>query len=394
MHPAAGAPLPRVGHPTTPRGDDPLGATLARAVRERSRDVPAPAAAVLQRFAEVRRGARDYPEKWHYSALWFDSKAGDEETFFTHQRSTEGKYLDEARRATIERVAAADLLVSDDGHMAIENCGDTTEAKTFFAIHELIAHANDALKGAVRLQITNRYLWYKGARLFEVEPVVATQRASGVDVRTPQNCNVMAGFVSGSRGLGNPGDDQVAAYMAAAIDAVTPESRREADLTAAYRNAFGPSPVKGGRDVYFPMLEGVIEEFHRLAADEVTRTRMLKALEARGLNARLSPRQGDAIVIWSAATGEQSMQAQERGVDPFPYHFATVVVASGSDYVTLENYARRQGTTTATSGDPLFFFKMYGTGDRAQTFHAKQLESPGIIGVPLSYVWTPGVADV
>ena len=54
--------------------------------------------------------------------------------------------------------------------------------------------------------------------------------------------------------------------------------------------------------------------------------------------------------------------------NPFPYHYASVIAKSGSDYITLENYARRENKK-AVAMDARFFFKMYGS--KKQSFHAE-----------------------
>jgi hypothetical protein len=48
------------------------------------------------------------------------------------------------------------------------------------------------------------------------------------------------------------------------------------------------------------------------------------------------------------------------------YHFGGVVAASGTDRVTLENYAR--GDLRMNNPDPRWYFQMYGES-RGQTFH-------------------------
>ena len=58
---------------------------------------------------------------------------------------------------------------------------------------------------------------------------------------------------------------------------------------------------------------------------------------------------------------------------------------SGSDYVTMENYATGQSLETSSAGDPLFHFKMYGTRVNNQTWHQKQVDSGAFQGAILSF---------
>jgi hypothetical protein len=46
-----------------------------------------------------------------------------------------------------------------------------------------------------------------------------------------------------------------------------------------------------------------------------------------------------------------------------------VVAKSGEDHITMENYARHEETRTLSSGDPQWFFQMYGPHRNMQSFH-------------------------
>ena len=69
----------------------------------------------------------------------------------------------------------------------------------------------------------------------------------------------------------------------------------------------------------------------------------------------------------------------------FAYHFATVVARSAADYITMENYARGEREDLISAGDPLFFFRMYGTQLDGQTWHDKQLASGNFRGAIFSF---------
>ena len=99
-----------------------------------------------------------------------------------------------------------------------------------------------------------------------------------------------------------------------------------------------------------------------------------------------APEIGDSITTFGVATAEE-----EKGInkdETFLYHFGGVVAKSGSDYITMENYARRdeKGKGTLSSGDPLFFFRMYGNHKEAKNWHEAQLATGSFAGTVLSFV--------
>jgi Domain of unknown function (DUF4157) len=69
------------------------------------------------------------------------------------------------------------------------------------------------------------------------------------------------------------------------------------------------------------------------------------------------------------------------GEDTWNYHWAGVVMKDGSDNITLENYAVTEKYAQSKGVDQYDFidrgwnFAMYGTTDKAQTFHAEHLAS-------------------
>jgi hypothetical protein len=85
--------------------------------------------------------------------------------------------------------------------------------------------------------------------------------------------------------------------------------------------------------------------------------------------------------------GDTDQEAARDSDATFAFHFGAVVAASGGDYITMENYARRDpdvGDATASGGDPLFFFKMYGTNPEGDTWHSVQEATGSFIGAILS----------
>ncbi|HZX29014.1 MAG TPA: hypothetical protein VFF16_18205, partial [Telluria sp.] len=100
-----------------------------------------------------------------------------------------------------------------------------------------------------------------------------------------------------------------------------------------------------------------------------------------GINEYANPEVGEMLSIRSnSAAGDDRQVGADNYVmnhstgaeikNPFPYHYASVIAKSGGDYVTMENYARREGGGPSAL-DPRYFFKMYGT--LAQSFHAESM---------------------
>ena len=70
----------------------------------------------------------------------------------------------------------------------------------------------------------------------------------------------------------------------------------------------------------------------------------------------------------------------------WPYHFAGVVAVSGTDRITLENYARPD--ERKEQPDPRWYFQMYGE-EKGQSFHefhedTKQYANPVTVTVKKS----------
>jgi hypothetical protein len=69
------------------------------------------------------------------------------------------------------------------------------------------------------------------------------------------------------------------------------------------------------------------------------------------------------------------------GEDTWNYHWAGVIMKDGSDNITLEAYAvtkayaASKGVSQYDFIDRDWNFAMYGTRDKAQTFHREHLES-------------------
>jgi hypothetical protein len=111
------------------------------------------------------------------------------------------------------------------------------------------------------------------------------------------------------------------------------------------------------------MLLGV----HNLSTTQPDRFRELA--ERFHLNEYAAPPQiGDVFMIKGLVAADASAP---NGLN---FHFAGVVARSGTDYVTMENYARHiqgEDPDLLSSGDPRWFFQMYGTAQAGQSFHSR-----------------------
>jgi hypothetical protein len=283
----------------------------------------------------------------------------------------ESKFLDldtddtGATAKIVERTDGRSIRVSDDYNMAIEDSDlRARQPKAIYLADAVLQSSKTKLKQAkspVKLNATGRKITVIGGwgtwwnvELKEVTPTFEDGSADNL----PQNCNEVAGKVAGKN--------------------------------------FG----KGDTHTFYKMLEvlgkdrktGVIAEkdLKRYARggldDEISRL---------GLNQHAAPDIGEAFMISSntnslelydqanALAEENPEEAQrlrlasrsDTWMDYFdkrtkriewPYHYAAVVAISGSDRITLENYAR--GDDRKSNPDPRWFFQMYGA-KRNQSFH-------------------------
>jgi hypothetical protein len=162
--------------------------------------------------------------------------------------------------------------------------------------------------------------------------------------------------------------------MAETLTAVTGE-----DFTSGLRSGFRTHQALVDYGVF---LDDLAERFQDAAADPVEGPLLEAELTRRLLNTALAPDLGSAISTLGLTTGDQERQNKLAGLDLFSYHFAAVVAKSGTDFVTIENYARRdpRGSGTLSGGDPLYFVRMYGVGAPPDSFHARQLATGAFAG--------------
>ncbi|MEO3749633.1 hypothetical protein [Streptomyces sp. B6B3] len=275
----------------------------------------------------------------------------------------------------------APLRLAANLDLAIEDTGSRRQAKTFFATLDRIDEANERLKqlkGELSLARTQKYLAVRRPGrpliLWQVEPVASRYSASreetieqrGLDARFAQRCDSIAASISGLPAPEIIGERRYADAVADLLGGLSTgrsakrsakRSKRKLD-EARREGARGA----GSADALTRELGKIIRKI-MVARDDPARKKALTELYAElGLN-QFTPgvSVGDLYMIKAldrkAASGE---------VD---YHFATVVATSGPDHVTMENYARHEEEETLSSGDPQWYFQMYGPQENNQSFH-------------------------
>ncbi|WP_406350120.1 DUF4157 domain-containing protein [Streptomyces sp. NBC_00658] len=357
---------------------------------------PGPDVAV-QRYVEVQPGAANYPTKHRRASIGSNKSADSDDHFFTSQQEQGGSYFADAQSLTpnLTYNGSVPLRFSDSYDLAIEQ--GPGESKVFFATRQHIDAANEALGGRVRLRTGSRYLRVQGEhgalQLHQVKPVVEnkaagvagklgmTKKTAGLSVLTPQRCNEMAEFVTGRKGLSAEGIGAWENFLARVLDLV--DGGGDEHLEGA-KAAFQKG-VDGDQAGYLAYSQGMARKFQDLQA--ANSPDLEQALRQLGLNQFLPPPTvGSALV--TVGYGDAGQESGRDRDNTFEYHFGSTVATSGNDYVTMENYARRDpgvGNATASGGDPLFFFKMYGTRPTAgDTWHGVQTATNGFIGAILS----------
>jgi hypothetical protein len=253
------------------------------------------------------------------------------------------------------------LRVSNNNDMAIENSDLVQrQPKAFYATQGIVNDANQRLQTAgsrIRLQanhgqsITIWTGWWWGDKvLYEVTP----QFNNGNPDALPQNCNAVAAQVIGSNADWVTSKGAKAAEIAARL---APTAR------AAYREAYNaPDEFDENRHS-----DAIAEEYVTSATE--------RSVKAYGANQFARPNVGETYMIATVGGGQRLPSGLSRVRDyrsgqdrdlGWSFHFAGVVAISGSDRVTLENYAR--GDNRQDNADPRWYFQMYGE-TRGQSFH-------------------------
>ena len=338
--------------------------------------------AAIQRYVEVSDDAQNYPVKKIKDGKKSRNPDNEEtEEFFPSQiADVNGKFTDDDGNpiVNIEYNSTVPLFVSDDSDLAIEK---NAEVKVFFATKSLISSANKKLNGKVELRATNKYLLvgngWSSKKLYQVEPIVVENNEQGLDVKGPQRCNEMAEFVSGKAGLASFAIIQANEVLMKIMKGTDAEPQVQVYRQAlfAWQKMGTPTLRQDAEDA----MDLMVQKYQQMLNDPTTTQEFEGKLKKMDINQFMKPKVGDAIVT----TG---LYKSTDAVPDFLYHFATVVAKSGNDYITMENYARAKNAVTASGGDPLFFFKMYGSKKNMQSWYEKQEASGDFQGAVLSFV--------
>ncbi|MFE0107211.1 DUF4157 domain-containing protein [Streptomyces sp. NPDC059009] len=339
----------------------------------------------VQRFAVVRPGETGYPQRGRESpggtrtpvGDFFD-KSGDD--FFPGQEMKsrtvnkpnetveKESFVDASGAPNIVYQGLVALRISDNMDLAVEHTGSGRQAKMFFATDDQIGRANERLHGQVRLERSgSHYLSITHGEttrtLWRVHPVVTRKSnpegpgVRGLPATLPQRCNEIATAVSGQEGLADHGTDAYFAALAGVLADVQSKLKLKKaptyeDYLKAKKGATSREPEKVQK--YSKVMERLIVGVLSHRGEE----RLEEAIQRRGLNEHTPPAGiGDVLM-----TKTQAPTRDAPGV--FDFHFAPVVASSGSDSVTMENYARHE--EARPGNDPQWYFAMHG---KEQSFH-------------------------
>jgi hypothetical protein len=260
----------------------------------------------------------------------------------------------------VNQNGALSLRVSDDCEMAIEDTNlSQRQNKEFYATQSVVDDANKELarvNSSIRLQpgaqtitiLTGKY--WGTERLRTVTPLYNGGSAD----QAPQNCNEMVSKVLG-----------------VSTGPFTSNANREARLTSW---EIGGISRERSEEI-FQDKRYTLEDVENNQVERYVNYRDASVVRRLKANELAQPEVGDAYMISTIGHGTPQPNGLIRvrdlatGLDRdigWSYHFAGVVAKSGSDRVTLENFARDDGR--AAGADPRWYFRMYGEGHN-QSFH-------------------------
>lgn len=265
------------------------------------------------------------------------------------------------------------LRLSNDEKMAIEDSNLTTrQPKVFYATTDVVQASNQALNNvgsAFTLQVDNAKTvtvlsgWNTQKTLVQVSP----QYNGGSPDQAPQNCNEIASTVVGGGGggfLSNGGG-----YKA---------FKTAEKLAPTAAGVLADATKKKKKNVDFDALEeDVVKEYSRKGTGKDSK------LATERANRYAAPGVGEGYMIATLGRGQDLGDGKARvrdyksGVDhdvSWSYHFGGVVAQSGTDRITLENYAR--GDNRQANADPRWYFQMYGMA-KNQSFHDQHKATGG-----------------
>jgi hypothetical protein len=295
------------------------------------------------------------------------------------------EYLTGAGAAAAHIVANAGglrLRVSDDYNMAIEHSDlQARQPKAFYATPGVVTAANLSLTNArsgVQLQIGAQSITIWSDRVTQHTLFLVTPTYNGGNAdQLPQNCNSIAAAIIG-------GNDQSTARLydkTAEIAARLAPSARQAYQTAITD------------DLANDRVTDDALHLDRIAKEYVS-SQKNTGKQQYGANRFAAPNVGEAFVIGTVGGGTPHPGGGQRVRDyrsgqnrilNWSFHFGGVVAMSGTDRVTLENFAR--GDNRQNNADPRWYFQMYGE-HKGQSFHHAN-KSSSAFSNPLTVAVTP-----
>lgn len=360
------------------------------------RDHAGDAAPSVQRYAVIQPGSAQYPvlgtvdeqgRPGTASADFFPGQEARPREVTDHRGQTRqaDSYVDADGNLNVEYRGQAPLRIAGNLDLAVEDTAGGRQAKTFFATEQRIKQANDRLRGRVSLAQGDNFMALtrtskllkiithdKELTLWQVVPVLdrpaTTQRPAtqqrGLDVRLPQRCNEIATAVSGRHSPEITGEQRYFNALAQVLGSLpTPRSaaQYQSDLQGAWdRAASDTSPE--ARQQLSDTLAGLIQDVIAFRDDPARAPQLAAAYQRFRLNQFTPPAGiGDVFMIKALRP-----DASSGGLD---FHFGGVVAKSGEDHITMENYARHEEDKTLSSGDPQWYFQMYGPPQNMQSFH-------------------------
>jgi hypothetical protein len=251
---------------------------------------------------------------------------------------------------------SADLRVSDDGQMAVEDKGwGANKSKRAWTTPTKISESNAILAAqGSRVKLVSKGPGISGkapgspkkpsTTLEEIEPVKAV---GGGTLDLASDCGSACKQVMGS---GGPGKDV----------AVLKEGKREQYLTPRTYHGGNPTTPEEWSEELFKKEFGAgltrAEAYKKY--DELSSADKKKFDRKYGINLFAVPEIGEGLTV---STEKDMPGFATKGAHTWNFHYAATVLKSGPDYTTLENAAGWLPT------DWIFF--MYGPASKGQTFH-------------------------
>jgi hypothetical protein len=277
----------------------------------------------------------------------------------------ESGYLKTGAMARLVMRGGRSIRLSDDYQMAIEDSDlKNRQPKAIFLSDAALLKSKSQLKqvnSPIKLVPTGRTItviggWWSWSN--EVLREVAPTFGGGSPNQLPQNCDAVARRVTAKKL--DHGGPELETQMLKMLGRKITDAVTETDLRRYARGDFDGALAK--------------RRLNQSADPEVGEAYLIGSLY----------NQSDLYLRSKDAYNEEDFAEYERltalmnkktltdysddseKLVPWPYHYGAVVAVSGSDRITLENYAR--GDDRREDPDPRWFFQMYGA-KKGQSFH-------------------------